>query len=126
MGRLNSDSSSGNYATWYLEASGTSWNSSGFVKTTLSGGGFGASWATTDSGLFTQFNVEITDYTNTSKWKAWRSKAYTSRSGASLVTLDNTFGQWFNTNNITQIDLLSYGSGYTWATGTTLTLYGVN
>jgi len=130
--QFNNDYTSGNYSygSHYLNGNGASVTSStGQTYLGFGSGPNGASYgfipgASITSGVFSSQIVDIFDYTNTNKFKAWRAIGGYDANGSGNAALFS--GYWNQTSAITVINIGNYLDPYTFATGTRIDLYGIS
>jgi hypothetical protein len=122
--QFNGDSTNGNYYFYhFLEGVGTGISAAagGTNAGILAGRNSGAS---ATSGVFGAGIIDILDYTNTNKNKVVRVLAGSDNNGSGNV-LDLSSGFWLNTAAVTSIKLLAGLGGYSFVSGTTFALYGI-
>ena len=115
--QYNSDTGS-NYSTTTLYANTTAGTALSYRWTSQTEARIGA-LAQTSSGYFTQTNLSIMNYSNTTTYKTGISRSgYQGQYG-----VESEVHLWRNTNAISSITLIA--GGYSFVTGSTFTLYGI-
>lgn len=113
--QFNSDTGN-NYSETFMRGDGSTTTSSRSTSRNVINIGANAG---SNQSYYTVMTAHIMNYSNTSV-----KKTVLSRSGGASVNTMATVGLWSNTNAITRIDL-NPGSGYSFTSGCTFTLYGV-
>lgn len=130
--QLNNDYTSGNYSfgSHYLRSDGSSATGStaqsflGFGSGP-NGAGFGfVSGASSTSNVFASHIVDLLDYTNTNKFKTWRSIGGFDSNGAGNIALSS--GYWNQTTAINRINVGNYFDPFTFVAGSRCDLYGIS
>lgn len=114
----NGDTSNSNYVGHYLYATGTTYGSGisnrNYCSENLHDGNTG--------GIFAGFIMDILDYTNTNKYKTFRTSSGQDRNGAGEYTLWSGF--WKNTAAINQLTFYP-DPGYNLVQNSSIALYGI-
>ena len=112
--RVNSDSSS-NYSTTLMTGSGTA---TGFARTTSTTQGALDNYGYVDTANHNITTVNIMNYSNTSTYKTWLSRANNAANGTTALV-----GLWRSTSAINAVEI--YIASNTFVAGSTFTLYGI-
>jgi hypothetical protein len=120
--RFNSDASSANYTTHYLQGNGSGasaygFGTGGFAGAYLDKGLTGDSSVTFGGGI-----VDLLDYSNTNKYKTMRALDGYDSNGSGTVTLQSAL--WLNTAAISSITIV-LNSGSTFRSNSSFALYGI-
>jgi len=121
--RLNSDSSTSNYTSHYLQGNGSSAASGAYVQSFA--GGLWSRWgaASDGSSIFGAGVMDILDYANTSKYKTLRDLGgLETNTSNSQINFESTM--WLSTSAITSITIVP-GAGTSWDQYTQFALYGI-
>jgi hypothetical protein len=114
--RFNGDTN-GSYSNTILAGTGTASDFSRDSSITSGRLTYDAGWSTTLADL-SQINVSIMNYSNSTTYKTWISRANRASNG-----VDNILGLWKNTSAITSVTVLPAANSF--AAGSTFDLYGI-
>ena len=117
---FNGDTTNTNYATHWLEGSGSGAGSGDIVAGGLNGIGFDYTQSNSSS-VFDVAIVDVLDYTNGNKYKTVKCIRGCDTNGAGYVGINS--GVWLSTAGITSITLTSTTGGF--QNNSTFQLYGI-
>ena len=121
--RLNSDSSSSNYTSHYLQGNGSTVSVGAYVQSFT--GLLWSRWAAASDGanIFGAGILDILDYTNTNKYKTSKNiGALETNSSNSQINFESAV--WLSTSAVTGITIIP-GAGTSWSQYSSFALYGI-
>lgn len=121
--KVNSDASTSNYTSHYLQGNGSTAASGPYVNSFA--GGLWSRWAAASDGsnIFGAGVMDILDYANTNKYKTFRDLGgLETNTSNSQINFESTV--WLSTSAITSITI-SPGAGTSWDQYTQFALYGI-